>query len=240
VLSLDKQNRYRERYRAMRPGWRTSGEVYESFVRRYVGENSIVLDLGCGAGGVMELFSRNVGLSVGIDPHLPSLIYSRDPFICRSQGRADRLPFASQSFDLVVCSWVLEHVIAPEHVFVEISRVLKFGGRFIFLTPNADNFVTKMNRLAPRLAQARLVRALYGREKDDTFPVVYWANTPRALRRLAQDAGFNVASLELIHDPTYFAFNEIAFRLSVWIERSIADARAVHIVGDMVKNKTAA
>jgi SAM-dependent methyltransferase len=237
VLPLDKQNRYRERYRAMRPGWHTSGEVYESFVCRYINKQATVLDLGCGAGGVMELFSSQVALSVGIDLHLQSLIGSRDKCIRHIAGSADRLPFRSATFSLVVCSWVLEHVTEPERVFAEVSRVLKPGGHFVFLTPNAANFVTKLNRLVPRLAQTKLVRAVYGREDRDTFPVAYRANTSEKLRGLAAATGLSVAALETVHDPTYLAFNEFAFHASVLVERLTADARAVHIVGNFGKNE---
>lgn len=219
----------------MRPGWRTSGEVYESFVRHYIYPNAIVLDLGCGAGGVMELFSNQIVLPVGIDPHLSSLLHSRDSFIHRVQGLAGGLPFASNTFDLIACSWVLEHVSEPKRVFAEVSRALKPGGHFVFITPNAANFVTAINRLVPRLAQAKLVRALYGREDRDTFPVAYRANTLSRLRTLADASELQIAALETIHDPTYLAVNEFAFRLSVFAERWMPDGRAVHIVGNLVK-----
>ena len=54
ALPLDVQNSYRARYRAMRPGWRASGEQLEAMVRSYVTPGSSVLDLGCGRGGVVE------------------------------------------------------------------------------------------------------------------------------------------------------------------------------------------
>jgi ubiquinone/menaquinone biosynthesis C-methylase UbiE len=232
MLSLDKQNRYRERYRAMRPGWRTSGEVYEGFVRRHIRPDAITLDLGCGAGGVMELFSNQVARSVGIDPHLSSLQQNRAVNLKRVNGTALTLPFAPCTFDLVVCSWVLEHVTEPARVFSEISRVLKAGGHFVFLSPNAANYVTRINRLVPRLAQARLVRALYGRKADDTFQVAYRANTLDQLRALAQTAGFAIHKMQTVHDPTYLAFNDLAFRISAGIESRIPDDHAVHIIGD--------
>lgn len=240
MLSLHRQNGYRERYRAMRPGWRTSGEVYEARVRQYVCPTSAetalsVLDLGCGAGGVMELFSREVALSVGIDPHLPSLLESRDAFIRRVNGSVERLPFQPESFDLIVSSWVLEHLDEPERAFAEISRVLKPRGHFVFLTPNARNLVTLLNRLVPYLAQARLVRALYGREERDTFRVAYRANTLEKLEALAVRAGLERVHLQMVHDPTYLAFNALLFRASALIERWTPASRAVHIVGDFVR-----
>jgi SAM-dependent methyltransferase len=236
MLSLSRQNNYRERYRTIRPGWRTSGEVYEALVRRHIHPDATVLDLGCGAGGVMELFSREVAFSAGVDPHLPSLRASRDRSTRHAQAVADGLPFSDATFDLIVCSWVLEHVREPRRVFAEVRRALKPGGHFVFLTPNADNYITRLNRLAPRLAQARLVKALYGREKDDTFEVAYRANTPEALHTLAAGVGLTVASLTLVHDPTYLAFNDLAFRLSTAIEARLDETRAVHIVGEMHKS----
>lgn len=235
VLSLDAQNRYRDRYRAMRPGWRTSGEVYESFTRRYATADAVVLDLGCGAGGVMELLGGQVRMAVGVDRDWSSLRNNRASALRRVLSDVNALPFRATSFDLIVCSWVLEHVAQPERLFAEVNRALKPAGHFVFLTPNAANYITLLNRLTPRLAQTPLVRLLYGRKPEDTFPVAYRANTLATLRALAATAGMRVCALETVHDPTYLAFGEIAFRLSVFVERFIPDARAVHIVGDFAK-----
>ncbi|MFN4293840.1 MAG: class I SAM-dependent methyltransferase [Thermoflexales bacterium] len=235
MLSLDRQNRYRERYRAMRPGWRASGEVYESRIRRYATGDAVVLDLGCGAGGVMELLGAQVKMLAGVDRHRPSLLCNRVRAMHRVLSDVDAIPFRAAAFDLVVCSWVIEHIARPDRLFAEVSRVLKPAGHFVFLTPNAANPVTRLNRLTPKLAQAPLVRILYGRAQADTFPVTYRANTLRALRKLAGEVGLRVCALETIHDPTYLAFGEVAFRLSAFVERFIADERAVHIVGDFAK-----
>ena len=77
MLPLSKQNAYRERYKALRPGWRTSGEEFEALTRQHIGPGARVLDLGCGRGGVMELFWREVRLSVGLDPDHASLVEHR-------------------------------------------------------------------------------------------------------------------------------------------------------------------
>src|ERR1700730_15178706 len=110
LLPLSVQNSYRERYRAMRPGWETSGNQLETMVRGYVRPESSVLDLGCGRGGVVELIWRDVKLAAGLDPDSPSLAGHRAPGMPILRGVGEHLPFASGSFDLVVCVWVLEHV----------------------------------------------------------------------------------------------------------------------------------
>jgi ubiquinone/menaquinone biosynthesis C-methylase UbiE len=238
MLSLDRQNEYRERYRQIRRGWRSSGETYESMVRQYIAPGkgqARVLDLGCGAGGVIELLSRQVPLAVGVDPDLDSLRGHRDQVTRLCAGRAECLPFDAEAFDLVTCSWVLEHLARPAEAFGEIARVLRVGGHLVFLTPNARNPIAAVNRLVPRLMQNRLVRRLYGREERDTFPTVYAANSVERIDVLARTAALRPVQIELVSDPTYLAFNDALFRLSVWLERRMPRERFVHIVGDYAK-----
>jgi hypothetical protein len=83
--------------------------------------------------------------------------------------------------------------------------------------------------------QKLLVPRLYGRSEADTFRVRYQANTPARLRQLAANTGFNIASQRTISDPTYLAFNEAGYRLSVWLESWLPASSYVHIIGDWVK-----
>src|SRR5258707_894015 len=179
ALPLDVQNSYRARYRAMRPGWTSSGEQLEVLVRSHVTANSRVMDLGCGRGGVVELFWREVKLAAGLDPDVPSLAEHRAQGMPVVTGRGEHLPFAGESFDLIVCIWVLEHLRDPEGVLREVRRVLRPGGHFVFLTPNLRNPLLAFNRLGRLLPQLqrRLVSRLYGRIQADTFPVQYPADT---------------------------------------------------------------
>lgn len=49
----------------------------------------------------------------------------------------DPYPYEDNAFDIVLCSELLEHlVLDPTHMFVEIHRVLKPGGRLLITTPN--------------------------------------------------------------------------------------------------------
>ena len=45
---------------------------------------------------------------------------------------AERLPFADESFDLVLGHAVLHHLPHLDDAFAEFERVLKPGGRFLF------------------------------------------------------------------------------------------------------------
>jgi ubiquinone/menaquinone biosynthesis C-methylase UbiE len=43
----------------------------------------------------------------------------------------ESLPFESESFDLVMCNWVVYHVSNLELALRELARVLRAGGRFV-------------------------------------------------------------------------------------------------------------
>lgn len=236
MLPLSTQNAYREKYKHRHPHWRTSGEVFEAITRQHLTPTTRVLDIGCGRGGVMELFWHEVRLSIGLDPDLISLRERRASFPAVN-GLGEALPFADSTFDLVIAMWVLEHLRAPERTLAEVRRVLKPGGHFIFITPNAHHPLLLANRFswAFPAVQRLLIPKLYGRAEADTFRVRYRANTLPRLRALAAAHGFQVSSLTAIKDPTYLAFNEVLFQLSVGLEALLPQHLGVHLIGDFAK-----
>jgi SAM-dependent methyltransferase len=221
----------------MRPDWSSSGEQLEALVRTYLTPDARVMDLGCGRGGVVELFWQDVDLAIGVDPDLPSLAEHRAHGMPVIRGSGEQLPFTGESFDLIVCLWVLEHLRSPERVLQEVHRVLRPGGHFLFLTPNLRNPLLALNRLgrAIPLFQRRLVPRLYGRVEADTFPVRYQANTTSAIRSLAERSGLQVAELRVVPDPTYLAFNGFMFRASVISESLLPRGWGVHILGNLIR-----
>jgi ubiquinone/menaquinone biosynthesis C-methylase UbiE len=153
------------------------------------------------------------------------------------RGVGEHLPFVDEAFDLVVSLWVLEHLPSPAAVFREVRRVLKPGGHFIFVTPNARNPLVMANRIGKALPslQRRLVPRVYGRSEADTFPVQYRANTVRAIRSHAAQAGLEVEELRVVPDPTYLAWNRLMFRASVLSDRLMPAGWGVHLLGDLAR-----
>ncbi|MCC7448719.1 MAG: class I SAM-dependent methyltransferase [Anaerolineae bacterium] len=231
TLSLDRQNAYRAQYRARHPNWRPATEVYESLIRQRLKPGMRVIDVGCGRGGVLEQLGDRVARPVGLDPDWLSLREHRLPHLPRAAAFADALPLRDSCADLIVCSWVLEHLAEPGRVFTEIRRVLAPGGCFVFLTPNATSLIASINRVL-RPFQQTLVPRLYGRAEADTFPVQYRANTAAQLTTLAAQADLRPALIQLIEDPTYLAFNPLLFRVSMALARVTPP---VHLVGVLAK-----
>lgn len=228
-LTLEQQNAYRDRYARLRPGWQPATARYEALIRERLAPDTRLLDLGCGRGGVLEQLGDAANCAVGLDPDHASLVEHRLPALPRAVAAAGALPLPRASVDLVISSWVLEHLPQPERSFGEVARVLRPGGAFIFLTPGAASPAALVNRALHPL-QSRLVPRLYGRAEADAFPVVYRANSRRQIEQLAAGAGMHVARLEMIEDPTYFAFHPLLFRLNAVLARVLPRSMAEHVV----------
>jgi SAM-dependent methyltransferase len=237
MLPLDRQNALRERYRQLRPGWQPATAVYAATVRRYLRPDSRLLDLGCGRGGLVEQLGHPMARTAGVDPDWASLREHRLE-LPRATALSEALPFPQASFDLVMASWVLEHLAAPEATLAEIGRVLRPGGVFVFLTPGLAHPLIAFNRRLSRLRglQRRLVTALYGRQSADTFPAHYQANRPEAVISLGRRARLSLLSLETIADPTYLAFWSPLFNLAVWLEERLPRLRQLHLVGALSRD----
>lgn len=93
-----------------------------------------VLDIGCGDGALLSLI-KNAAL-YGIDLDQASLDYAaakvKAKFI---QGSAEKLPFESNFFDVVLATEIIEHLDQPEKLIQEAKRVLKPSGCLILTTP---------------------------------------------------------------------------------------------------------
>lgn len=94
-----------------------------------------VLEIGAGAGWQARLLQER-GFSVtAVDLPQSNYAAARIFPIIDYDGR--RLPFADRSFDLVFSSHVMEHVPQVLDFQAEVQRVLRPGGRAVYLLPSA-------------------------------------------------------------------------------------------------------
>lgn len=108
-----------------------------------------ILDFGCGIGGSIPHFKElfpGARLS-GTDVSEASLTMAREKFPSGVQLDAfdgERLPFESDTFDIVFTSCVFHHIPPEERLACmrEIQRVLKPGGEFFFFEHNPWNPLT--------------------------------------------------------------------------------------------------
>lgn len=121
----------------------------------------VVLDLGCGNGHHLLALAPDVARGIGIDvsPGMIALARARlrsSPWIANlafETDDAEKLKkIADGSIDLAICIGAVEHMLDKRAVLASIFRVLKHGGRFFCLTPDAD--YVWYRKIAPMLGFA--------------------------------------------------------------------------------------
>jgi ubiquinone/menaquinone biosynthesis C-methylase UbiE len=117
-------------------------------IREAAGERPIkMLDVGCGTG----LFASKVRKSLpraevwGIDLVADMLTQGQPRWrfhrghVLPVQGDSERLPFASESFDIVTCANSFHHYPRQDRAVAEMRRVLRPGGRLMIVDGYRDS-----------------------------------------------------------------------------------------------------
>ncbi|MBV8210701.1 MAG: class I SAM-dependent methyltransferase [Burkholderiaceae bacterium] len=96
---------------------------------------SRVLDVGAGSAPYRQLFSHCEYKTQDFAQLQPSQLrdgsYGAIDYVCD----ATSIPVADASFDVIVCTEVLEHVPEPTMVLREFARILRPGGRVLLSAP---------------------------------------------------------------------------------------------------------
>lgn len=117
--------------------WRFGQKRRFELIQRYTKlEGARILDVGCGLGLYVHEFraySMDVW-GVDVDPEKVAEASRVLPNI--GLAPAEKLPFADNSFDVLLSHEVLEHVEDDRQAVLEAYRVLKPGGRLVIFVPN--------------------------------------------------------------------------------------------------------
>jgi len=125
-----------------------------------------VLDLGCGMKPYEPLLGARVRRWIGLDRRSTASGRPRSDVF----GVVAAVPFRADSFDVVLCTQVLEHLPVPAVLFQQAHEVLRPGGFLILTTPQTNPL---------------------HEEPEDFFRF-----TPYSLSLLATQAGFEITRLE--------------------------------------------
>jgi ubiquinone/menaquinone biosynthesis C-methylase UbiE len=95
-----------------------------------------VLDVCCGTGLVTAAATARGARTIGLD-FSPAMLHQArhaHPELQFDEGDAEALPYAEDSFDVVVSNFGIHHVPRPDKALAEATRVLRPGGRIAFTT----------------------------------------------------------------------------------------------------------
>jgi len=152
-----------------------------------------VLEVGIGSGLNLPFYSSAVTHLHGVDPSAQLLSMARKKvdgltfpvaLVCQS---GERLPVDRESIDTVVTTWTLCSIGDPLQALREMKRVLKPGGRLLFVEHGAS----------PDPG----VRAWQRRINPFWRRVAGGCNVDRNIDELIRSAGFDIAQLDTAYLP---------------------------------------
>jgi len=152
--------------------------------------DAAILELGCGAGatGALALREGKCATYVGIEMFEPMALEARRVLSEVHAGNVETmvLPYASGTFDALICSEVLEHLTDPAPVLRKLVTLLKPGGRVFASTPNIAHWRIVLD----------LVRGRFDYQERGAMDRTHlrWF-TPRSLRAMFEDCGVQVDRL---------------------------------------------
>jgi SAM-dependent methyltransferase len=167
-----------------------------------------ILDIGCGVGAFVRRLRELSPEVYGVDIDRERVTRGAQEVANLALAVGEHLPFADETFDVVLLHEVLEHVTDDEATLRETRRVLRPQGRVVIFCPN---------RLYPMETHGIFLgrRYVFG-----NIPLVNWipnplrdrlvpharAYTKAGLRRIYQRAGLRA----VLHSYVYPGFDHIA------------------------------
>lgn len=166
------------------------------FANCYGGDNPVLesliplgiqtaLDVGCGCGGMAARLSQRGIVVDGISWNREEL-QSAERF-CRSTIQCDlnqtTPDLGSDSYDLIICSHLLEHIAYPDNLLDALLRSLKPEGYFLVAIPNVMFWRDRL----------KLMRGRWNYESSGTFDYTHlrWY-TRESMAQLLQKHGFAI------------------------------------------------
>ncbi len=154
-----------------------------------------VLDAGCGPGLYAEALLERGAEVVGFDASTAMVELARERVGNRAELRVARLeeplPYAADSFDVVLCALAIHYVENTSATFAEMRRVLRPGGAVVLSTqhPTTD-WLRKGGSYFDRALETDAWAMLSGRHE-----VRFWREPLSDLCTAATDAGFVIQRL---------------------------------------------
>lgn len=173
-----------------------------------------VLDIGSGRGGYSHALGKNGAFVVSLDIDTNRSLNKN--FV---NADASRLPFKHESFDIVFCSSVIEHLKNPKSMLLGIRRILKKNGILYlsfppFWSPVGAHQFKPFHYLGEKTA-IKLARKFYRVRSHSSYDDEYgrlYIMTIRKAKKLLKESGLRIISVSTRHFPINLAkiplFNE--------------------------------
>lgn len=177
-----------------------------------VNRDAAILELGCGNGatGLLALREGKCGRYVGIEMFEPMARRAEEVLTAVHVGNVETLslPYEPGTFDALIMSEVLEHLVEPDVVLRRLVQLLKPGGRVFASSPSIAHWRPIWDLIQGRFDYQD--KGLMDRTHLRWF-------TPTSFRRMFEEAGVTVDSLRpyvAVSKPKQFVFNLLGPRFA--------------------------
>ena len=194
--------------------------LFRHEIIRHLKPDMTILDLGAGAGIIPEMnFRGKAKMIYGLDPDERVL---SNPFLDSAVcSTAEKMSFADEMFDMIICQNVMEHIENPERLVAQVKRVLKKEGLFFVKTPNRNHYVSLGARITP-LKFHQWYNHLRARKEEDTFKTFYHFNSRSSQRKFIVQAGMETVSINFYEKrPEYLRLNALTYLAGIIYERVV-------------------
>jgi ubiquinone/menaquinone biosynthesis C-methylase UbiE len=150
IQAAEEFTRWSESYDRCILQWLLFGPSHRALIRRLkalsAGRPLRILDIGCGTGlfasRVREALPNSIVYGIDLVAGMlqkgkPRWTYHADT-VFPVQGDSERLPFDSESFDVVTCANSFHHYPRQERAVAEMKRVLRTGGHLMIIDGYRD------------------------------------------------------------------------------------------------------
>lgn len=169
----------------------------------------LLLDLGCGRGGYSRELKRKGAVVISTD--ITNKYFQGKDAVQFLYGDATKLPFHINSFDIIFCSGMIEHVKQQKKVIQEIRRVLAPGGYCYlsfppFWSPVGSHQYKPFHYFGEKIA-IKLSRKLYkvrSLSYNDKYGTLY-ITTINKIKQLINNEGLIVKKILTRFSPINFA-----------------------------------
>lgn len=150
---------------------------------KYIPKDSVICDLGCGKEAYfLKNIANSIKRGIGLDAKVEN--YKNSKLELRRFEIEKTLPLENESCDIITMAAVVEHLLYPQEVLNESSRILKNGGRLILTTPTPIS-----KPILEILAKLRLIDKNEIRDHKNYF----W---PKAIKKMLLKSGFSEENIK--------------------------------------------
>ncbi len=187
-------------------------KMFENYYDKGEIKNLTLLDVGSSTGIIDNFLADKFNKVTGIDIDEKAIQFASKKFKKKNLkfkiGDAMKLEFPDNSFDVVICTQIYEHVPDPKRLFAEIYRVLK---------PNGVCFLAAINKLWPWEPHYNLpflswlpknfanvyVRVFRGTKEYYETPRTYWG-----IKKLCEKFKIKEYTQKILRNPKSFGYED--------------------------------